>query len=86
MLARPWDSRVGASAAALDIERREMTLIPHSDLDGEYVPSPVERIRKRVAGYEASGASTAEHWKAGPVVILTSVGVISSTRRHAHGV
>jgi hypothetical protein len=32
-----------------------MTLIAESGLDGEYLPSPLERIRTQVAEYEASG-------------------------------
>jgi hypothetical protein len=34
-----------------------------SGLDGEYVPSPLERIRKQVADYEASAGTRAERWK-----------------------
>jgi hypothetical protein len=41
-----------------------MNLIAESNLDGVYVPSPVERIRKQVADKPAA-ASRAERWKAG---------------------
>ena len=37
-----------------------MTLTTESGLDGEYVPSPLERIRTQVADYEASDV---EGWK-----------------------
>jgi hypothetical protein len=44
-----------------------MTTNPASDterdLDGEYVPSPLERIRKQVADYEASAGTRGERWK-----------------------
>ena len=36
-------------------ERREMALTTENGLDGDCVPSPLERIRKQVADYEASG-------------------------------
>jgi hypothetical protein len=31
-----------------------MTLFTESGLDGQYLPSPLERVRKQVADYEAS--------------------------------
>ena len=32
-----------------------MTVTTENGLDGEYLPSPLERIRNQVADYEASG-------------------------------
>jgi F420H(2)-dependent quinone reductase len=46
-------------------------------LDGEYVPSPIDRIRNQVAGYEASGGTTDNTLEDKPVVILTTVGARS---------
>jgi len=51
-----------------------MTLQIESGLDGEYVPSPVARVRKQVADYEASGGVEGATLEGRPVVILTSVG------------
>jgi hypothetical protein len=42
---------------------QEVNLIAESNLDGVYVPSSVERIRKQVADKPVA-ASRAEHWKA----------------------
>jgi deazaflavin-dependent oxidoreductase (nitroreductase family) len=50
-----------------------MTLKIESGLNGEYVPSPVERVRKQVAVYEASGGVEGATLEDRPVVILTSV-------------
>jgi deazaflavin-dependent oxidoreductase (nitroreductase family) len=50
-------------------------------LDGEYVPSPLERIRKQVADYEASGGTRGGTVEGAPVVILTSVGAKSGKVR-----
>jgi F420H(2)-dependent quinone reductase len=58
-----------------------MTLSTDSGLDGEYVPSPVERVRKQVADYEASGGVDGATLEGRPVVILTSVGAKSGTVR-----
>jgi F420H(2)-dependent quinone reductase len=49
-----------------------MTLTTETGLDGEYVPSPLERIRKQVADYEASGGVEGDTLEGRPVVILTS--------------
>ena len=38
-------------------------------LDGEYVPSPLERIRKQVADYEASAGTRGGTVEGAPVVI-----------------
>ncbi len=43
-------------------------------LDGDYVPSPVQRIREQVAGYEDSAGARENTLEGKPVVILTSVG------------
>jgi deazaflavin-dependent oxidoreductase (nitroreductase family) len=58
-----------------------MNLIAESNLDGVYVPSPVEHIRKQVADYEASGGVEGATLEGRPVVILTSVGVKSGKVR-----
>jgi deazaflavin-dependent oxidoreductase (nitroreductase family) len=50
-------------------------------LDGEYVPSPLERIRKQVADYEASAGTRGGTVEGAPVVILTSVGAKSGKVR-----
>jgi hypothetical protein len=50
-------------------------------LDGEYVPSPLERIRKQVADYEASAGTPGGTVEGAPAVILTSVGVKSGKVR-----
>ena len=42
-----------------------MTLNTESGLDGEYVPSPVARVRNQVEDYEASGGVEGERWRAG---------------------
>jgi F420H(2)-dependent quinone reductase len=58
-----------------------MTLNIESGLDGEYVPSPVERVRKQVEDYEASGGVEGATLEGRPVVILTSVGARSGKVR-----
>jgi deazaflavin-dependent oxidoreductase (nitroreductase family) len=58
-----------------------MTLTTESGLDGEYVPSPVEGIRKQVAAYEASGGAEGGTLEGRPVVILTSLGAKSGSVR-----
>ncbi|MDT5325612.1 MAG: hypothetical protein QOF25_2764 [Mycobacterium sp.] len=58
-----------------------MNLIAENNLDGVYVPSPVERIREQVADYEASGGVEGATLEGRPVVILTSVGVKSGKVR-----
>jgi len=58
-----------------------MTLNTESGLDGEYVPSPVARVRKQVADYEASGGVEGATLEGRPVVILTSVGAKSGKVR-----
>jgi deazaflavin-dependent oxidoreductase (nitroreductase family) len=52
-----------------------------SGLDGEYMPSPLERIRKQVADYEASAGTRGGTVEGAPVVILTSVGAKSGKVR-----
>ncbi|MCW2653581.1 MAG: deazaflavin-dependent nitroreductase family protein, partial [Mycobacterium sp.] len=51
-----------------------MTLTTESGLDGAYVPSPTESVRRQVADYEASGGVKGGTLEGRPVVILTSVG------------
>jgi deazaflavin-dependent oxidoreductase (nitroreductase family) len=58
-----------------------MALTIESGLDGDYVPSPLERIRKQVADYEASGGIEGGTLEGRPVVILTSVGTKSGKVR-----
>jgi deazaflavin-dependent oxidoreductase (nitroreductase family) len=58
-----------------------MTLNTESGLDGEYVPSPVPRVRNQVAAYEASGGVEGATLEGRPVVILTSVGAKSGKVR-----
>src|ERR1700684_1824439 len=62
-----------------------MTLKANSDtesgLDGQYVPSPSERVRTQVADYEASGGVEGATLEGRPVVILTSVGATSGKVR-----
>ena len=58
-----------------------MTLNTENELDGEYVPSPVARVRKQVADYEASGGVEGATLEGRPVVILTSVGAKSGKVR-----
>src|ERR1700733_8481389 len=62
-----------------------MTVKANSDigspLDGQYVPSPSERVRKQVADYEASGGVEGATLEGRPVVILTSVGAKSGKVR-----
>jgi deazaflavin-dependent oxidoreductase (nitroreductase family) len=58
-------------------EGREMT--PNTEradsgLDGEYVPSPLQYVRKQVAEYEATAGVHGGTLESRPVVILTSVG------------
>jgi deazaflavin-dependent oxidoreductase (nitroreductase family) len=50
-------------------------------LNGQYEPSPNERIRNQVAEYEASAGSRADTLEGYPVVILTTVGVRSGKVR-----
>jgi deazaflavin-dependent oxidoreductase (nitroreductase family) len=58
-----------------------MTLTIEGGLNGEYVPSPVERVRTQVADYEASGGVEGGTLEGRPVVILTSVGAKSGKVR-----
>src|SRR5246500_5161069 len=58
-----------------------MTLNIEGGLDAEYVPSPVERVRKQVEDYEASGGVEGATLEGRPVVILTSVGAKSGKVR-----
>ena len=58
-----------------------MTLNTASGLDGEYEPSPVQRVRDQVAAYEASGGVEGAMLEGRPVVILTSVGAKSGKVR-----
>jgi deazaflavin-dependent oxidoreductase (nitroreductase family) len=50
-------------------------------LDGEYVPSPSDRVRRQVADYEASRGVEGATLEDRPVVILTSVGARSGKVR-----
>jgi deazaflavin-dependent oxidoreductase (nitroreductase family) len=52
-----------------------------SGLDGEYVPSPDERVREQVSSYEATAGSEGGTLEDRPVVILTSVGAKSGIVR-----
>src|ERR1700733_7653925 len=54
---------------------------PGSGLDGQYIPSPSERVRTQVADYEASGGVEGATLEGRPVVILTSVGARSGKVR-----
>jgi deazaflavin-dependent oxidoreductase (nitroreductase family) len=58
-----------------------MTTNAECGLDGEYVPSPAELVRKQVADYEASGGVEGATLEGRPVVILTSVGTKSGRVR-----
>jgi deazaflavin-dependent oxidoreductase (nitroreductase family) len=58
-----------------------MTLKTECGLDGKYVPSPVERIRRQVADYETSGGVDGATLEGRPVVILTTVGARSGKVR-----
>jgi F420H(2)-dependent quinone reductase len=62
-----------------------MTLNANSDigsgLDGQYAPSPSERVRTQVADYETSGGVEGATLEGRPVVILTSVGAKSGKVR-----
>src|ERR1700675_4670019 len=58
-----------------------MPLTTEAGLDGEYVPSPTESVRKQVADYEASGGVEGATLEGRPVVILTSVGTKSGKVR-----
>jgi F420H(2)-dependent quinone reductase len=58
-----------------------MTLNTDSGLDGEYMPSPVQRVRKQVEDYESSGGVEGATLEGRPVVILTSVGAKSGKVR-----
>lgn len=50
-------------------------------LDGEYAPSPSDRVRKQVCAYEASAGVEGGTLEDRPVVILTSVGAKSGLVR-----
>ena len=52
-----------------------------SGLDGEYVPSPLQYVRKQVADYEATAGVHGGTMEGRPVVILTSVGAKSGLVR-----
>ena len=65
----------------MEQEGHEMTLNTESGLDGEYVPSPVARVRKQVEDYEVSGGVEGATLEGRPVVILTSVGAQSGKVR-----
>jgi F420H(2)-dependent quinone reductase len=58
-----------------------MTVNTASGLDGEYDPSPVQRVRDQVAAYEASDGVEGATLEGRPVVILTSVGAKSGKVR-----
>ena len=58
-----------------------MILNTESGHDGEYVPSPVARVRKQVEDYEASGGVEGATLEGRPVVSLTSVGAKSGKVR-----
>jgi deazaflavin-dependent oxidoreductase (nitroreductase family) len=50
-------------------------------LAAEYVPSPRERVRKQVAGYEATDGREGGTLEGRPVVILTTTGATSGKVR-----
>src|SRR3981189_3927681 len=58
-----------------------MTLNTESGLDGEYIPSPVQLVRKQVEAYESSGGVEGATLEGRPVVILTAVGAKSGKVR-----
>ena len=58
-----------------------MTLNTESGLNGEYVRSPVTRVRTQFAAYEASGGVEGATLEGRPAVILTSVGAKSGKVR-----
>ncbi|CAN5656449.1 nitroreductase family deazaflavin-dependent oxidoreductase [soil metagenome] len=58
-----------------------MAVIEEPGLDGEYVPSPDQRVREQVSAYEASGGVEGGTLEDKPVVILTSVGAKSGIVR-----
>jgi len=58
-----------------------MALNIESGLDADYLPSPVERVRKQVEDYETSGGVEGATLEGRPVVILTSVGARSGKVR-----
>ena len=58
-----------------------MSLNTACGLDGEYVPCPVQRGRKQVEDYEASGGVEGATLEGRPVVNLTSVGAKSGKVR-----
>jgi deazaflavin-dependent oxidoreductase (nitroreductase family) len=49
--------------------------------DGEYEPSPVERIRNQVALYESTGGTEGNTLEGRPVAILTTIGAKSRNVR-----
>ena len=66
-----------------------MTLNTETGLDGEYVPSPVARVRTQVEDYEASGGVDGATLEGRPVVILTSLREEEIDRerlQHAHAI
>lgn len=50
-------------------------------LEGEYVPSPVERVRTQVERYERTGGAEGGTMQGLPVVILTTLGASSGLLR-----
>ena len=42
-----------------------MTLTTENGLDGQYAHSPLERIRKHVGDFQASGGAEGARWKGG---------------------
>src|SRR5258705_8645263 len=79
--AASWQVPSSASTAAWPRSKYEMTLNTDSGLDGEYMPSPVQRVRRQVEDYESSGGVEGATLEGRPVVILTSVGAESGKVR-----
>ena len=55
--------------------------MPGMTLQGEYVPSPEQRVRDQVEAYESSGGTRGTTLNGVPVVVVTSVGARSGKLR-----
>jgi F420H(2)-dependent quinone reductase len=55
--------------------------VPGMTLQGEYVPSPEQRVRDQVEAYESSGGTRGTTLNGVPVVVVTSVGARSGKLR-----
>src|SRR5258708_26991344 len=82
MTAASWPARSSASTAAWPRSNYEMTLNTDSGLDGEYVASPEQRVRKQVEDYESSGGVAGARRGGRPRVILSPVRARSGQGRH----